>query len=913
MERLTSQREMRIPETRFKLRHLALLATSLGAAAWGQRSMAIGYPIDGVLLYTLGAALFLRFAPGIDLPLPSIRQIDQGRPSARNRLGVGLIVFALLLSASSLWLFAGRRHFVGAWGLYACSVAVVPVAAYVLEVRGSPCNRQDTARRRLPHALCLVAILGLAAFLRVCSLGELPAGCWYDEAAAGLEARKILARPTHLPPYWESIRWSAYLLVPYAAALKLFGNSIVSLRLVSAALGTAGVAAAYLFGRELFSPQLALVFAFLMATSRWHINFSRIAMTGIDCPLFELATLYFLLRGVRTGKRFDFACAGLCLGLGLSIYDAFRLFPIVVGLFLIHYVWSHRLAIPWKALGVDLACMALATLITVAPLAHYALTHPDMFWSRVRQTSIFNEGSPQPLSRRLIRNVAAHLLMFNYQGDRNGRHNLPGEPMLDPAGAVLFVLGLAYAVRHIGSSRHFLLVTWWAIMLCPGIFSLSFEAPQALRSIGSLPATYALAVESLQVCKWQVDRLRRRTCKVAAGILTICLLAYIGWTNYDIYFHRQAHDFACWNAFSMPQTILARELNSLGEGYRVEIDPLLGDHPTIEFLAPGLAPSRPLDPATLLPLRESGPRGVAIFLDPGTHLVRDLIERYYPHLAPRSFQPPSGGPVVLYEYVFAPQDVATVQGVAASYHRDGEVILERVEREWGLERPAPCDARWQASLWVLEWGSYRFRLVGGTEVIIELDGERVTGDVLLAQGLHALTVQAHLEDRNGVELLWKTPADEGFTPVPISCLFLPPVEPMGLTGKYYPNDGWQGEPAFARVDPIISFYFHLTPLARPYTVEWEGWVIAPQDGLYTFGTENISASWLEIDGELLLANEEQNVYKEAEIYLTRGYHRLRLRFLDEAGYSHIHLYWKPPGATAREILGGPYLMPGKAR
>jgi len=896
-------------DTDCKVRHLALLAASLGAAAFAQRSMATGYPIDGVLLYTLGAALFLRFARGIDLPLPSIRQIDQDRSPSRDRLGVGLIVSAFLLSASSLWLFAGRRHFVWAWGLYACSVTVMLVAAYALDFMGGSHSRErGTARRRLPQVLCLVAILGLAASLRVCSLEELPAGCWYDEAAAGLEARRILARPTYLPPYWESIRWSAYLLAPYAAALKLFGNSIVSLRLVSAALGTAGVAAAYLFGREFFSPQLALVFAFLMATSRWHINFSRIAMTGIDCPLFELATLYFLLRGIRTGKRLDFACAGLCLGLGLSIYDAFRLFPIVVGLFLIHYVWSHRLAIPWKALGIDLAFMALAALVTVAPLAHYALTHPDMFWSRVRQTSIFNEGSPQPLSRRLIRNVAAHLLMFNYQGDRNGRHNLPGEPMLDPANAVLFVLGLAYAVRHIGSPRHFLLVTWWAVMLGPGIFSLSFEAPQALRSIGSLPAAYALAVESLQVCKLQVARLGARTCKFAAGILITCLLAFVGWTNYDIYFHRQARDFACWNAFSMPQTILARELNSLGEGYRVEIDPLLGDHPTIEFLAPGLAPSRPLDPATLLPLRESGPRGVVIFLDPSTHPVRDLIERYYPHLAPRSFRPPSGGPVVLYEYVFAPQDVAAVQGVAASYHRDGEVILERVEREWGLERPAPCQAEWQATLWVPEWGSYRFHLHGGTRTAIEVDGERVAGSVRLAQGLHTLTVQAHVEG-DEAQLLWKTPADEGFTPVPISYLFLPPVEPMGLTGKYYPNDDWRGEPAFVRVDPIISFYFHLTPLARPYTVEWEGWVIAPQDGLYAFGTENISASWLEIDGELLLANEEQNVYKEAEIYLTRGYHRLRLRFLDKAGYSHIYLYWKPPGATAREILGGPYLMP----
>jgi len=894
---------------RFKTRQLALLAASLGAAAWGQRSMATGYPIDGVLLYTLGAALFVRCAGSVDSSLPSgIGRVHQAKLPSPSRPGAALVALALCLSSAGLWLFNEEGYLLWAWGLYACSVGLVLAAGYVLD-RRLPNFGEPTARGRLLQGISLVAILGLAAFLRLCSLGELPAGCWYDEAAAGLEARKILARPAHLPPFWPSIRWTAYLLVPYAAALRLFGDSITSLRLVSAALGTAGVAAAYFFGREFFSPQLALVFAFLLATGRWHINFSRIAMTGIDCPLFELATLYFLLKGIRTGKRLHFSCAGLCLGLGLSIYDAFRLFPIVVALFLAYYAWSHRSAIPRRALATDLALMALATLVTVAPLANYALTHPDMFWSRVRQTSIFNEDSSKPLPGRLIQNAKAHLLMFNYRGDRNGRHNLPGEPMLDHAGAALFVLGLAYAIRHIGSPRYFLLVTWWAVMLCPGIFSLSFEAPQALRTIGSLPAAYAMAVETLRLCKLQGDGLELRTCKVATSILAACLLAYIGRANYDIYFHRQAHDFACWNAFSTPQTILARELNSLGEGYRVEIDPLLAGHPTIEFLAPGRAPSQALDPATLLPLRESGPQGVAIFLDPGTHLVRDLIEQYYPHLAPRSFRAPSGGPVVLYEYVFTPQDVIAVQGMVASYHRDEKVILERVEREWGLEVPAPCEAQWQAALWVPRWGSYRFRLHGGTQAIIELDGQRVTGSVPLAQGLHALTVQAHLDDTKGIELLWKTPADEGFTPVPFSHLFLPPVEPMGLIGRYYPNDGWQGEPAFARVDPVISFYFHLTPLPRPYTVEWEGRLIAPRDGLYAFGTENISASWLELDGNLILTNEEQNVYKQAAIYLTRGYHHLRLRFLDDAAYSHIHLYWKPPGATAPQLLNSSYLRP----
>nr|HID12914.1 hypothetical protein [Anaerolineae bacterium] len=116
-------------------------------------------------------------------------------------------------------------------------------------------------------------------------------------------------------------------------------------------------------------------------------------------------------------------------------------------------------------------------------------------------------------------------------------------------------------------------------------------------------------------------------------------------------------------------------------------------------------------------------------------------------------------------------------------------------------------------------------------------------------------------------------------------------------GRYYPNDSWAGPPALVRIDPVISFYFHRTPLPRPYTAEWTGWVLVPQDGVYTFGTENISASWLEIDGQLVLANEEHNVYRETQLELARGAHRIKLRFLDDAGYSHIYLYWKPPGAA----------------
>ncbi len=84
--------------------------------------------------------------------------------------------------------------------------------------------------------------------------------------------------------------------------------------------------------------------------------------------------------------------------------------------------------------------------------------------------------------------------MFNYQGDNNGRHNLTGEPMLDPISGTLLVLGLGLSLWRIRQPGSFLLIAWLLLMLAPGIFALDFESPQSLRAIGSLPAAYLLAV-----------------------------------------------------------------------------------------------------------------------------------------------------------------------------------------------------------------------------------------------------------------------------------------------------------------------------------------------------------------------------------------------------------------------------------
>ena len=94
----------------------------------------------------------------------------------------------------------------------------------------------------------------------------------------------------------------------------------------------------------------------------------------------------------------------------------------------------------------------------------------------------------------VVSNLREHVLMFNYAGDDNGRHNLPGAPMLDQVVGAAFVLGLALCLRGDPPARgsRFCLPGCRS-MLAGGVFSLSFEAPQALRTIDETTAVALLA------------------------------------------------------------------------------------------------------------------------------------------------------------------------------------------------------------------------------------------------------------------------------------------------------------------------------------------------------------------------------------------------------------------------------------
>ncbi|HEY85210.1 MAG TPA: hypothetical protein G4N96_08895 [Chloroflexi bacterium] len=850
-------------------------------------------------------------------------------------------------------------------------------------------------------------IILLALLLRLWNLGDLPFGVWYDEAEAGLQARRWLADAAYKPAFYAPINISGLLIFLYSLGLRFISDSVLGLRLVSAFFGVGGALAAYLFGRELemaggqvgrwesgkvgkwaseqgskgdkesekstpahpltCSPAhlhlFPLSLAFLVAVMRWGINFSRIAMTGVDTPFFEFLTLFFLTRLLRRGKLRDAAFAGLTLGFGLSFYTAFRLFVLALGIFALLGViiwpqwWGRRKSGAWWGkLLVRGAMLALAAWIALMPVAQFAARHPDAYWLRVSTTSITTRRDDPDLSRALRTSAFKHLAMFHIEGDKNGRHNLPGNPMLDPAMGVLMMLGLGLAIANIKKSANLFFLILLPVSLLGGILSLDFEAPQSLRSIAVIPAVayfaalplLALAKEARRVLlkdegRRTKDERQSKFVLRPSSFVFLAVALYVLFLNARLYFVEQANDFAAWNAFSSAESIAGRKMAELGPGYDFYLSPFLANHPSVRFLSPDTPNHTILPLPNALPIHSDAARPAAIFIHPDDGWVYEEAQRLYPngHFETAAIRPDE--PPTVHIATLTQADIASVQGLVLRYWAGSEIQSDQIpirglrvsniSVNWASSPiEPPFVAEWEGILYAEHYGLHRFFLNAPGEATLELDGAEVffgTGkqsvDLELARGNHTLRLLVPvtsassvrgLSDVEGVaqeaqgqlQLRWQPPGQAAEV-IPSRAFYQNPVSNNGLLGKYYPNPNWQEPPAFTQIDAFLDIYFHLTPLPRPYSVEWVGQLEVPVAGIYSLGLRAISGAQLFLDDQALLAAEAPNQYAETAVSLSAGLHNIKVRFVDAQDRSRIHLYWTPPGIGAPEPIPGKYLWP----
>ncbi len=455
----------------------------------------------------------------------------------------------------------------------------------------------------------MVAVLLVAAALRLFAFGKVPPGLYHDEAYHGLDGLDILQ--VNLSPYFPANNGREPLFIYLVTlAVGVLGQSPFALRLASFFAGLLTIAATAAMGRALFSRRVGLLASTVLAVTLWHVHLSRVGFRAVLLPLFIALTAWQVALGVRgdkTGRQGDkrvwhWVAAGIFYGLSFYTYTASRFTPVALAAFGL-YVLATQPAIRnpqsptsnlqlWRGIGLA----TLATLAALTPLAIYTIGHPDVVMGRPGQVSVFD---PTINGGDLWGTMGAHTLrtlgMFFVRGDRIWRHNVPWRPVFDPVLGIAFLLGLVVALRRARRdvAAGFVLI-WTAVMSLPTL--LAEDAPHFLRTVGVLPVVAFLPALGLDFVKSQISNLKSQIGRLAVLVFLLLSLVSTTWAYFGVY----ARDPMTGYWFEDGAVALAGRVNSfLGVGWdgermlhgspgnrQVYLDPRLWNdwQPQLEFL-----------------------------------------------------------------------------------------------------------------------------------------------------------------------------------------------------------------------------------------------------------------------------------------------------------------------------------------
>ena len=405
----------------------------------------------------------------------------------------------------------------------------------------------------------LAAILTLATFLRFYHLDRFPPGLYFDEAMDGNNAMEALESRQFDVFYPEDNGREGFYVNAAAISIAVFGNHAWSLRLPAAIFGVVTVLGLYLLVAEWIGPWEALLAAFLLATSFWHLIFSRVAFRAIAAPMFLVWAVWLLMVAARRGRVWWFVLAGSAYGLGFYTYPAYRVTVVLVAaLLLAGYLAGRRQKATVRPTSI--LVFSVSAIVVAAPLAWYFIQNPDMFWGRASQVSVLDRPSP---AFEVVRNVWRTGRMLFTRGDHNWRHNVGWRAELFWPVALCFILGLWPALR-----KYRMALLWLALAMLPAVFAT--EAPHALRAILMLPAVCAIAALGARlVWQWLARRIPARLLQAAAA-LAVLALAY---EPYHTYFDVWVRDPHTAEAFGSKATELAERIAAEPRGrYVIVVD-----------------------------------------------------------------------------------------------------------------------------------------------------------------------------------------------------------------------------------------------------------------------------------------------------------------------------------------------------
>ncbi|MFN8495897.1 MAG: PA14 domain-containing protein [Caldilineaceae bacterium] len=900
---------------------LAILGAIL-VALWVQSSLKPDVTVLGfILLFGLAGVLWLAGAPPPADAAPTIG------PAAPYGQGAGWLPIAMTSLATlaaggavmRLWPHQGDP--LGLW-LWGAAVACLVIGWWrhgaPSQQGKAPLRFSQIAQSIIRWEVLLLLVILLGAFLvRWHQIDVYPNGMQSDESNNARDALKWLGGAPYTP-YSEANEGQATLFT-YLIALcfRWFGVSINSMRLAAVISGVLTVASFYVLVRTFTRPPIALFTTALLAVSRWHLTFSRIAYELILTPFALIWLFFFLYRGMRNGRGRDFVCAGLALALGFNTYTAFRVAPLGVALLCLFWLVQN-----WRRFWPNLGKLALFTysgLVGLTPLLLYTLQNPQITMIRTVHISIFNEIKDRGSWEPLWFNLQKYAFMFNVVGDNSSLNNLPGEPMLDTLVAALFILGLVYALWHWRNLKMFLLLTWCLAVLPAGILTVTVETPSARRVIGLLPALYLFAAV---VCDafWQATetvwrgQLRRQM--MALALMVAVVVAFV---DVRFFFNVQAKDASVVRAFNIIETSVGRYLAKLdANNLQVLLDPAYVNNGIVDFIAQNKRYSE-LDVGQQIPFLESQDKAILYVLAPSNALLHPVLQYFYPTGVWQD-QKDNLGDVVFHTFLLSREQQVQLHGVTATYSSGNHTSPTNVTRDEAQighiasPIPPPFHGEWRGALQVKTFGQYEFEVTDSSIFTLTIDnaiilsqthplatGITPTATLALPAGFHNLRLETALSSEPTASLprFWWGNPNQMVEASP-ETLFKLNAPTFGLIGTYYPNKDWQDSPKAVQQDLIVTAN-HTLP--DPYSVIWRGKLWAPQDGNYVFGVDSDDGAFLYIDGKLVVDNGGAHGarYVENALSLTAGLHPIEVHYFQDGGSQELQLFWTPPGGDHQPI------------
>jgi hypothetical protein len=344
--------------------------------------------------------------------------------------------------------------------------------------------------------LVVVAVLLIAIVFRFRQLGDMPSEMTSDHIEKLLDVHDLVTgqRPIFFERNTGREPWQFYWTLGFIRLFDL-DTKFLALKLGTAVVSLITLPGVYLLGRDLFNGWVGLWAALFTAVASWSVIISRVGLRFPFAPAMTAWALLFFLRGLRHGRRNDFLLLGVCLGIGLQGYTAFRAMPLAVllGWVLVFIFQPPSLAAGRSTLLRNGFLTVLIAVVVFIPLGRYSLEHPESFWqrsfSRVADPSQSLADGPFVTFLKNMANLAA---TFHWQGDDVWVNALINAPFLDPLLGGLLLLGLVIMLWRGSILRDPippLLLISGVILLLPSALSLAYpmENPSAVRTGGAIP------------------------------------------------------------------------------------------------------------------------------------------------------------------------------------------------------------------------------------------------------------------------------------------------------------------------------------------------------------------------------------------------------------------------------------------